>query len=396
MPPREQPIDGVVDDMDAARLPASTALRRGVTLHIALVIAGLSAGGAERVLSLIAGSWVERGHRITLIAFDAPTDPIFHAFDPRIELIRLNIPPTTIRWPRAFAALRRYRALSRTLRRLKPDVTISFLTKINVLTLLAGLGNRRRLIVSERNNPRLQQADRTWTVLLARLLWRADAIVMQTEASLECLQGAARRRAHVIPNPILAEPIPGPSRLSPVIAATGRLTWQKGFDLLIDAFALIAPHHPHWILTIWGEGPDRAALEQRIASHGLSFRIRLPGTSRSPGEWLGQADAFVLSSRYEGFGNALGEAMAAGLPVVAFDCDYGPAEMIRHERDGLLVPAGDVAELAASLDRLLGDAALRTRLSGAARVSATRFEPNAIIARWDRLVEGVMAETRRF
>jgi glycosyltransferase involved in cell wall biosynthesis len=94
----------------------------------------------------------------------------------------------------------------------------------------------------------------------------------------------------------------------------------------------------------------------------------------------------VLSSRYEGFPNVLGEAMAAGLPVVAFDCAFGPAEMIEHEGNGLLVPANDTGALAAALDRLMGDERLRERLGQAARSSAARFSPGAIIARWDEIV----------
>ena len=360
--------------------------------HIAMVIAGLGAGGAERVISLLSADWVERGHQVTLISFDGMDAPIFHGIDPRVKLERLGIASDRRRLVGLLSAGQRCATLRRTLNRLKPDVTISFLTKINVLTLLASIGSRRRVIISERNNPRLQQASRGWTMLLSRLSWRADAIVMQTRASLECLNPSAQRKAHVIPNPIAIEPIPGPPRSGFVLAATGRLTWQKGFDMLIDAFARVASHHPRWTLNIWGEGPDRVALEQRIDGHGLNDRVRLPGNSRSPGEWVGQADAYVLSSRYEGFPNALGEAMAAGLPVLSCDCDYGPAEMIRAGEDGLLVPAEDGAALSAALDRLMGDAELRMRLGSAARAAAERYEPRMVTAQWDDVLARVSAD----
>ncbi|WP_157218492.1 glycosyltransferase family 4 protein [Flavisphingomonas formosensis] len=356
-------------------------------LHIALVIAGLGAGGAERVVSLLSADWVGRGHRVTLISFDSAAAPIFHGLDPRVRLERLGI-ASDRRLGGLLATLRRACMLRRTLDRLAPDVTISFLTKINVLTLLASLGTRRRVIISERNNPRLQQASRGWTMLLSRLHRRADGIVMQTRASLECLGATARRRAHVIPNPIVIEPLPGPPRDGLILAATGRLTRQKGFDMLIDAFARVADRHPRWMLRIWGEGPDRPELERRIAGYGLGHRISLAGNSRSPGEWVGQADAFVLSSRYEGFPNALGEAMAAGLPVLSCNCAYGPADLIHSGEDGLLVPVEDVAALAEGLDRLMGDAALRDRLGVAARDVAERCHPRRVTTLWD----GVLAE----
>lgn len=369
---------------------ADGARRDGGFPHIAIVLAGLGAGGAERVVSLISGRWVEEGHRVTVIAFDRVDAPVFHAIDPRICLVRLGIEPGGGgRLAGVRAVLRRIAALRRTLADVAPDVTISFLTKINVLTLLASLGTGRRVIVSERNNPRMQQASRVWTLLLARLHWRAEGIVMQTRASLACLGAAARRRASVIPNPISVHPVEGPPRDGHVLAATGRLTWQKGFDMLIDAFALVAPAYPDWTLAIWGEGEDRPLLEKRIARHRMADRISLRGNSRSPDEWVGQADAFVLSSRYEGFGNVLGEAMAGGLPVAAFNCDFGPAEMIRPEEDGLLVPCDDVPGLAGALGRLMGDGELRARLGEAARRSARRYRPEAIQQRWDDLLAGM-------
>lgn len=376
-------LDVSYADVDAAE-PGAIA---GEPPHIVLVIAGLSAGGAERVISLLTGDWAARDRIVTIVAFDSPDDPIFHHLHPAVQVVRLGISaggrnPLKGLWTVA----RRYRALRRALGALEPDITISFLTKINVLTLLACLGSNRRVMVSERNNPRLQHASCLWTMLLARLHWRADAIVMQTRKSCECLGPKARARACVIPNPIEVVPIAGPKRGAFVLSATGRLTWQKGFDMLIDAFATIADRHPQWTLAIWGEGEARDALERQIRDHCLSERVQLRGNSRSPGDWVGQSDAFVLSSRYEGFGNVLGEAMAAGLPVVSFDCDYGPSEMIHDEHDGLLVPPNNVAGLAAALDRLLSDAELRARLGKAALATGRRFKPSVIVGQWDQLL----------
>ncbi|UVO49270.1 glycosyltransferase family 4 protein [Sphingomonas sp. SUN019] len=353
--------------------------------HIAFVIAGLGAGGAERVISLLASHWLEKGYAVTIIAFDPPDAPIFHPIERAVRIIRLGIGAE--RWLAGVPAMaRRLRVLRRTLDELSPDVTISFLTKINVLSLLACLGTNRRVVVSERNNPRLQQAHPLWTKALVRLHWRANAIVMQTSKSCECLDDKARARARVIPNPIEITPSIGAPRSTYRLAAAGRLTWQKGFDMLIDAFAQIADRHPGWSLAIWGDGEDRAALQRQIDRLGLSDRISLPGTSRSPGDWVGQSDAFVFSSRYEGFGNALGEAMAAGLPVVSFDCDYGPADMIDDERNGLLVPPNDVPALAVALERLLSDLPLRERLGAAARNVGILLRPSTVAASWDDIL----------
>lgn len=360
--------------------------------HVLFVIAGLGAGGAERVISLISTAWIARGWRVTIMAFDRPEDPVYHSFDPAVEIRRFDIPAGRGLASTLLAQGRRLLAIRRQLKHVRADVVISLLTKINVLTLTAAIGTGHKIIVSERNNPRAQKANAAWNALLAQLYPRAAGIVMQTRASLDCLPLSARSLARVIHNPIEVTALPTPaSGAQRVLVGVGRLTHQKGFDLLIDAFAKVARLHPDWILRIWGEGEMRGVLEGQVASLGLSHRIELPGKSDTPGGWLSRADAMVLSSRYEGFGNVLGEAMAAGLPVVAFNCDFGPAEMVHDLVDGLLVPDGDAGALAAALDRIMGDAALRTRLGIAARQSATRFASSAIIEQWDRLVDDVRA-----
>ncbi|MBB3346794.1 glycosyltransferase [Sphingomonas sp. BK069] len=350
------------------------------------MLAGLGAGGAERVVSLIAAALVRGGNEVTVVSFDRPADPVFHAFPAGVPLVRLGLPPGSA--PGPLLVVRRAAALRGTLGELRPDVVVSFLTKINVVALLASLGRRHRLIVSERNNPRAQPANRGWGMMLRALLPRADAIVMQTRASLSLLDARARRRARVIANPMavpLRERRPGQT-----IVGVGRLDRQKGFDLLIDAFARLAPAHSDWKLVIWGEGPERAALEAHVASLGLGQRATLPGNSAAPGGWLDQAEVFALSSRYEGMPNVLGEAMAAGVPAAAFACAFGPDEMIAHGETGLLAPAGDVAALAAALETLVADAALRERIGAAAKAASARYAPAAITAEWRALINSLL------
>ena len=168
--------------------------------------------------------------------------------------------------------------------------------------------------------------------------------------------------------------------------AVGRLVHQKGFDLLLRAFARIAPAHPESRLTIWGEGEQRAALEALCAGLGVAERVQLPGLTERPGQWVEEADIFVLSSRYESFGNVITEAMVAGLPVIAFDWPWGPGDILRDGEDGLLVPPEDVEALAAAMRRLIVDPDLRQRLGEAAAQNVQRFARDAIIAQWDALV----------
>ena len=254
------------------------------------------------------------------------------------------------------------------------------------MTLIAATGLRLRVVVSERNNPELQTFGRIWSGMRRLLYPRAYCLVTMTGGALSLFPPNIRRRGRVIVNPVELPAGWRPQRGGNVLAAAGRLVPQKGFDLLLEAFAKLAPEHPAWKLVIWGEGEERACLERQRDLLGLTGRVELPGVSAQPGGWVQTADAFVLSSRYEGWGIVLTEAMAAGLPAVSFDCDFGPRDMIESGVDGILVPLGDVGALVSALARVLGDAELRKRLGAQARLSARRFAPDHVVAAWESLV----------
>lgn len=353
--------------------------------RIVVVISSLGAGGAERVIASLSSHWLAAGAQVTVIAFDHPSQPIYHHFDEAVRFCRLSIPHKG-----GASVLRRVAALRAALHAEAPDVAVSFLTKINVLTLAATVGTSIPVIAAERNNPERQGAHILWRFTITGLYHRAAAIVCQTTASLRCIPPRVRQRVVVIPNPVAASPFE-PERTSPPrLVAVGRLTEQKGFDLAIEAFARVATRHPNWRLDMWGEGPWYSALQDRINELGLQNRVMLRGLSRSPGSWIADASAFILPSRYEGFPNVLAEAMAAGLPVAATNCDFGPAELITPEETGLLVAPDDVDALAQGIDRLLSDAALRTKLGRAASLSVKRFEPARVFALWDHLLLDVL------
>jgi glycosyltransferase involved in cell wall biosynthesis len=177
--------------------------------------------------------------------------------------------------------------------------------------------------------------------------------------------------------------------------AVGRLGREKGFDLLLEAYARSGLPKAGWQLVILGDGPERDMLQRRIEQLGLQGSVLMPGVVKNPEQWLQHAELFVLSSRFEGFPNALLEAMQCGLPVAAFDCPSGPGEIVRHEQTGLLVPAGDVDALAAAITRLANDADLRQRLGSAAAIDvASRFSLQQIASMWEALLVGVAGRTR--
>jgi glycosyltransferase involved in cell wall biosynthesis len=354
---------------------------------IVMVVPGLGPGGSEGVVSFIASIWAARGWRITIVTFEGAANAVYYPVDPRVDTRFLGLPMARVALPlAAYTTSQRVIRLRRQIQHLAPDLVISFLTRTNVLTLLSTWGLSIPVIVSERNNPRIQTVGKTWSWLRRRLYPRAFGLITMTNGAMELFPPDMRVRGWVIPNQInLPSGVERKSGLKTIVGV-GRLVPQKGFDLLIAAFHQIAGTHPDWRLIIWGDGPERNALLNLRDKLGLQDRVSLPGVSRRPAQWIETAEVFALSSRHEGWGIVLMEAMAAGLAVTAFDCDFGPREMITHEEDGLLLPNGDVDALAATLARLVEDSTLRQKLGEAAAISSKRFASDRIMELWDEVI----------
>jgi len=219
-----------------------------------------------------------------------------------------------------------------------------------------------------------------------------DALVTLTESDRNeyaKMLGDAPACLLTVPNPV---PQMLPRQATPdqkVLVAAGRFVPQKGFDLLIEAFARVAVRRPDWTLKIFGNGPDREKLQQMIEDRGLRGRALLMEASTTIEEEFAQASVYVLSSRFEGFPMVVLEAMGCGLPVVGFDCPTGPRDIIRHGEDGLLVERENVAALAESLLGLMEDPEKRKRLGARARASVQRFAIEVIGPRWVELIEAL-------
>jgi GalNAc-alpha-(1->4)-GalNAc-alpha-(1->3)-diNAcBac-PP-undecaprenol alpha-1,4-N-acetyl-D-galactosaminyltransferase len=370
-------------------------------MKIMFVIQSLVAGGAERVAATLINHWVDAGDdlTVTLVTVASPeTD--FYELDSRVERIALDLSRPSPSWTHFLVKnVRIVGRLRQLMRRIKPDVVLSFLDYVNVRALLAAFGTAIPVVVEEHIDPTQSSIGKTLRVLRWLLYRRACAVVVLTpEIARWAGRIAAENCVHVIPNPISDKFLKASARVPTPghkIVGMGRLEPQKGFDLLLRAFAQCAEDHPDWTLDIVGEGSERDCLSALADDLGIADKLRLPGIVKHSEGVLRQADVFVLCSRYEGFPMALLEAMTCGLPVVSFDCRSGPREMIEDGLNGLLVPPNDVDALAKAMTRLMGDEQERKRLGERAVAVAEKFSPARITQMWCRVFDQAVSGRRK-
>ncbi|WP_158774258.1 glycosyltransferase family 4 protein [Cobetia sp. L2A1] len=234
---------------------------------------------------------------------------------------------------------------------------------------------------------------------------RADRIVVLSHEDREYwerLHPASRERLSVVPNLNPLEYMLGQRQASPAMAldvprvtphvavAVGRLDPQKGFDLLLDAWASIpVDTRKNWVLRIVGEGSCRASLQAQAEALGIAAEVQMPGQSNDICQEYVAADLFVLSSRFEGFGLVLVEALSCGVPCVSFECPAGPREIIKHGVNGYLVKNGDVASLTHQLDEVMADNALLDKLRANVDYGLERFSKRTVEASWCTVLQGL-------
>jgi GalNAc-alpha-(1->4)-GalNAc-alpha-(1->3)-diNAcBac-PP-undecaprenol alpha-1,4-N-acetyl-D-galactosaminyltransferase len=363
-------------------------------MKLTLISSSLRAGSAEQVMSIVANYWANQGWQITLLTFDDGSEPPFYDLDRRISHRPLGMDVTKIDPLMArMGNFGQLGVLKKAIIASRPDVVISFVNKTNIVTLLACRGLKVPTIVSEHVYPAYGELNKAWQKLQKRTYRRADLITVQTHSALSFFPAFEGYNTSVMPNPIaIPESEPIESRLytdDRHILAVGELIPQKGFDLLIKAFAQICHQHPEWTLTILGDGEMREELEALTVAFGLEERIYMPGTLKNVAAYLRKADLFALSSRFEGFPVTLCDAMACGVPVIAADCLSGPREIIHNGTDGMLVVPDNVDALASGIDILMSDPVKRQYFSHYAPKVLDRFGLEQVMSLWNNAIKDV-------
>jgi GalNAc-alpha-(1->4)-GalNAc-alpha-(1->3)-diNAcBac-PP-undecaprenol alpha-1,4-N-acetyl-D-galactosaminyltransferase len=375
--------------------------------QILLVTESLEGGGAERVLADMANYWAAQGWKVTLATWRGPEVADFYSLDPAVRRIWLAV---NVQEKNAVDKVRvnlaRVFKLRRLLRASEPDAVLSFIDVPNVLTVLATLGLKTRVVISERHNPDQTEGaaryagaytlPRPWRVL-RRLVYRwADSVTALNEDAARWIAGECGVSVEVIPNPIRPMPHTDDAR-ERLVLGVGRLARQKGFDLLIRAFAKIAQDFPDWHLMIFGKGPEHAALSGLRDSLAIRDRIEIREPVRNIETWMSRAGLIVLPSRFEAYGNAILESLAMGAAVISTDC-AGPASFIRDGVNGRLVPVAElegVDALASAMSELMSDASLRNALGGEALRVRETHRQDVIMRKWEQCLLPPRAVTLR-
>ena len=367
------------------------------------------AGGVERVLTLKANYFAEHfGYDITIILTEGSNKPLFYTLSDKIKVVNLNIGFEEL-WTcsfvkKIFVYLKKQRqfkkALTKELMSICPDVTVSLLRReINFITEIKD-GSRKfgELHVNRANYRNFEANDsnfvknlfaKFWMRSLVSKLKKLDRFVVLTEED-KTAWPELHNNISVIHDPLSFFPTQHSPLLEKRVIAVGRYVFQKGFDLLLQAWATIEKQYSDWELVVFGDG-NREPYEQQLNELGIDrSRCHLNGPTADIQKEYVNSSVFVFSSRFEGFGMVLVEAMACGLPVVSFACPCGPKDIIKDEEDGLLVENGNVKALSDSLVRLMGDANLRQRMAANGIKNVQRFSIDFIAECWKELFESTV------
>lgn len=366
-------------------------------MKILIYLNSLTAGGAEKVASLMANHWCSN-HEVILLT-DASIDMDFFTIDQKVKRFSTNFCTKNLTIiKKMYLNITSLRNLRNFVRKHQPDIIISHMDVSNVRISLAVAGLKIPVIIEEHNNPSmLRKLPQPWRFIQPWVYNKlTNTIVLLTTDLKQYYAESLQSKICIIPNPLnIPKDIPESNELTlknPTFIALGSLTKQKGFDYLLQAFEKVSRLLPEWNLTILGEGPLRNELTEYAAKLGIAEKVHMPGIIKNPYAVLKDADIFVMSSRYEGFPVALCEAMGVGLPCISFNCPTGPADIIEHNVNGILVEYLNIESLVENMTLLANDPFRCQRLSSEALKINEKLHISKIMAIWNQLIQNVQIE----
>ncbi len=338
-------------------------------------------GGIERVTSVVANELSARGYHVGIVCLQKGK-PYF-PLNKSVELLYVE-----------GSRLMRLCNLKGLYKKQSPDVVV-FLGSHRLLTNIPAAKGFRNITWEHFNtNINWHPFHKISRWLGAKYSNRIVTLTQRDADNYKKLFNA--QNAICIPNPITINGVVPSDRRQKIVLAVGRLASQKGFDMLIDAWAKVDGRKDGWRLRIVGSGSHRKRLLVQIAQNGLADSVEIIPATPNISELYQSSALMVMSSRYEGLPLVLIEAMAYGLPIVSFDCDTGPSQIIEHNKTGLLVEPNNIDLLASSLDKMMSDKGLQTQCAANALQSVERFSTKNIIDQWEQLFVELSQESPHF
>lgn len=364
-------------------------------------------GGTERIFC-DKMNWLAEvaGYEIVFVTYEQGNHPFAYPLSNKIRHVDLNTRFFTtgtmsllnrIRFKFTMPRLFKHR-LRKLLDEIQPDVVVSTTYALPLFREILSQPYRHVVeshvcyyqLLLQKKFTHISWLDRKIARHLLEMLKRCEKVVVLTHKDAACWKGYDN--IEVIHNVVTNYPekITDVADRPKRIIAVGRLHAQKGFDLLIQSWQLIAARHPDWQLVVYGHGGDLQKLQQQLEKAGLTSSMTFAGATDNIYKEYQNSAFYVMSSRYEGWGLVLVEAMSCGLPCVSFDCPYGPSDIIRDGEDGFLVENGNIQQLAEKMELLINNKELRERLGVRARLNAARFTSDNIMPQWTKLFETIV------
>lgn len=355
-------------------------------MKILFTISQLGGGGAERVVSVLANGFASIGWNVEiLMIYDRP---IAYELDKRIKLTNLHC-----KRGRILGSIQQIFAIRKYYKKTDVDVIVSFLVVVNMVSILAHLGCKIPLIISERNDPNRNPRSNIVRIMRDKIYRFAEGNVFQTPDAKRYFEDKKVKNGIVIPNPLkecLPEPFLGERKKTFVTAV--RLEKQKNIPLLIKAFACVHELHPEYSLRIFGDGPDKDELIRLCTEHDINDSVKFEGFSKNWHSLILDASCFVLPSDYEGLSNSLIEALALGIPVISTDHPIGGAKMfVENHKNGILIPVGDENALVDAMMFIIDNPDSAWQYAKNAQSIRAKLAVDTIVQKWIEYVQTIKA-----
>lgn len=355
-------------------------------MKLVFITPGMTFGGAERVISILANIWCDMGHEVSIF-ITASNKPSVYKLNEKI-----NVEYYQAYRENGVSHFKLLSSIREFVNKEKPDCVLSFMNDVCAYTIIALMGTGIPVIYSERNDPNKTNQRRVDKIFRKIVEFGSSHIVFQTEGAKQCYSKKVQRKSSIILNPVELNRIPNRKKEDinySEIVTVARLEPQKNQKLLIDTFNLVSKKHKDVVLKIYGEGSLKNKLQNQIDELGLKDKVLLMGAKQDVLEWIKEAYCFVLTSDFEGLPNSLIEAMCMGIPCISTDCSPGGARQLLGDDRGLIVPCRDKERLAEAINMYLEKRHIAMQYGEEAYKLRDEVESYTVAKEWIKLIEKI-------